>query len=76
MKAIAHPRDGGEKICTKWQEAVIKNIERRFGVLKVRFWCLIVENRLWFMDHIVNQSQVYIILHNMIIEMGKKGGIL
>lgn len=71
-KAISNPTNKAEKLYTNVQEALRKDIERCFGVLQARFNVLRQENKMWYLESIVTQSQACVILHNLIVTMQKK----
>uniref|UniRef100_A0A0D3E3B8 Uncharacterized protein n=1 Tax=Brassica oleracea var. oleracea TaxID=109376 RepID=A0A0D3E3B8_BRAOL len=60
----------GEKnsLFAKTQEAVRKDVERAFGVLRARFAVVKNPSKLWDKDKIANIMRACIILHNMIVE--------
>lgn len=64
MKAPSSPK---EKLFAKRQEAVRKDVERAFGVLK-NFAILQIGTRLHYMEDLSNVMLACIIMHNMIIE--------
>ena len=67
MKPITQPHGEKEKAYTKLQESVRKDVERSYGVLKLRFQCLEQPSKLWDQDRIKNMVLTCIIFHNMII---------
>ena len=68
VKAFKAPQTQQEQHFTKLQEAIRKDIERAFGVLKLRFGCLTKPIQLWKIGNIENMVLSCIILHNMIIK--------
>ena len=72
-KPLSVPVNEKEARYTKCQEAVRKDIERCFGVLQARFHALRGERKEWRKSDIVLMGQACVILHNMIIDMGKRG---
>jgi Plant transposon protein len=58
---------------TKRQEAVLKDIERCFGVVQGRFQCMRVERKQWTDTQIIEEGQACVVLHNMILSMAKNG---
>lgn len=65
MKAPSSPK---EKLFAKRQEAVRKDVERAFGVLKKKFAILQIGTRLHYLEDLSNVMLACIIMHNMIIE--------
>ena len=72
-KPISTPTNSAERLYTSVQEATRKDIERCFGVLQARFNVLRQENKMWYLDQIVTQSQACVIIHNLIVTMQKNG---
>ncbi|KAH9085422.1 hypothetical protein Ae201684P_005130 [Aphanomyces euteiches] len=68
MKAIAQPQGRHRELYTRRQEAIRKEVERFFGVLKSRFKFLSVPCRLWNIQTIASIWKVCIILSNMIVK--------
>jgi hypothetical protein len=68
-----HPTNVMEMEYTRRQEAVRKDIERCFGVLQARWFCLRVERKHWSDIDVIEEGQACVILHNMIIQMQNDG---
>jgi hypothetical protein len=68
IKTIAQPQGEKKKHFAKMQEAVRKDVERCFGVLKARFAIICNPCRLWSQEMMQTVWSACIILHNMIIE--------
>ena len=64
---MSEPTTDKEKKYTKLQESVRKDIERAFGILKIRFQCLEKPCKFWKIEQIENMVKTCIIFHNMII---------
>lgn len=75
-KPIHHPMNEREKVYTKRQEAIRKDIERCFGVLQSRFEVLRRENRRWTKGDVVRTSEVCAIIHNMLVKMVEAGDVM
>jgi hypothetical protein len=71
VKAIAEPQ--GQEACdyTQGQEALRKDAERGFGVLKARFGILGHPMRLWHYKTILIVLYACVILHNMRVETNR-----
>jgi len=63
------PTERSKKTFTKAHEAIRKEVECAFGMLKARFGILAQPSRLWFLDLMNYVMTCCIILHNMIIEL-------
>ena len=70
---IHHPETESERKYTKRQEAVRKDVERCVGVLQARFNVLRVENRMWYIDAVLDQGSTCVILHNMLVQIATDG---
>lgn len=68
IKTIPAPITPKAQLFAKTQEAVRKDVERAFGVLKVRFAIIREVARLWKKVDLHYIMQTCIILHNMIVE--------
>ena len=66
-KPIGSPITMAEKAYTKKQESIRKDVERAYGILKIRFRCLDIPVKLWHIEKMKKMVQTCIILHNMII---------
>jgi len=64
---IHKPASEGESKYKRRQEALRKDIERCFGVLQASFNVLWVENKMWYIQNILDQASVCVILHNRIV---------
>lgn len=51
------------------QEAVLKDVERAFGVLIARFHILTHGCRTWYCDDIKHVIITFVIIHNMVFEV-------
>ena len=69
MKPITEPATDAEKKYTKLQEALRKDVERAYGVLKIRFQCLENPSKLWSIARVKNMVLTCIVIHNLIISM-------
>ena len=58
---------------TKRQEGVRKDVERFFGCLQGRFKIMRQERHEWSDSQLVFISQVFVILHNMLVKMAYTG---
>ena len=52
MRTIPHPRNPKEKLFTKQQEAMRKDVERAFGRLLIKWHILNVAAKSWFLDNV------------------------
>lgn len=67
VKTIEEPPDRRSAAFAKWQEAVRKDVERAFGVLKRKFQILERKMELWYIGDISSVVNTCIILHNMMV---------
>lgn len=65
---------GPQTSYTKLQEEVRKDIERLFGVVQGRFRILRRESDLWAVEDVVLVSEVFQILHSILIRMQQSRG--
>ncbi|XP_059654463.1 uncharacterized protein LOC132301205 [Cornus florida] len=68
MQTISHPSTGKEKLFAQQQEACMKDVERTFGVLQIKWVITRRPVRYWEKDDLRLIMKMYIIFHNMIIE--------
>ena len=68
IQSIILPQGEKNSLFAKTQEAVRKDVERAFGVLRARFAVVKNPSKLWDKDKIANIMRACIILHNMIVE--------
>ncbi|XXQ32282.1 DDE Tnp4 domain-containing protein [Plasmodiophora brassicae] len=68
LQSIQQPQGLKRKLYAAWHEAIRKDVERAFGVLKGRFAMLSNPCRLFDVDTIITMVLACVILHNMIIE--------
>jgi hypothetical protein len=73
IPAYVEPADRSKKVFTKAHEAIRKEVECAFGMLKSRFGILGQPTRLWYQDRMKYVVTCCIILHNMIIELRGDG---
>ena len=69
MKAFANLVTPAQIKFTQLQESCRKDIERAFGVLKIRFNILRHPLRYWTIEKVRNVVYCCVILHNMVIKM-------
>lgn len=69
LKPIHKPSFPEEQEYKARREAVRNNIERYFEVRKSHFRVLRVENKIWYLDRIIEQVQACIILHITLVEL-------
>ena len=69
MKAFANPVTQAQVKFTQLQESCRKDIERAFGILKIRFNILRHRLRYWTIEKVRNVVYCCVILHNMVIKM-------
>lgn len=67
-KTLSAPRDKKEKYYKTVQEAIRKDVERLFGVLKAKWHILQNELRSWYSESISLIVHTVLCLHNMIVE--------
>lgn len=72
VKTFSNPQSAKLKHFAKQQEAVRKDVERCFGVLKSRFSILNGAGRLWDIEVMKNIWTSAVIMHNMILEDERK----
>lgn len=68
VKTITNPTNPKEKLFAKMQEALRKDVERAFGILRKCWHILAYPARLWHLDVLKDVMDACIILHNMRIE--------
>jgi hypothetical protein len=68
VKAFQSPQGKKKVHFTRAHEAVIKDVERAFGVLQSRFAMVRGPARWWSKEDLWFIMQAYVILHNIIIE--------
>jgi hypothetical protein len=68
VKTVSNPQSAKLKHFAQQQEAVRKDVERCFGVLKSRFSILNGASRLWNVEVMKNIWTAAVIMHNMILE--------
>ena len=68
---------GGETVeerkYSRNQEALWKDLERFFGVIRSKFEILRPEMRGWDVEDVVKISQICVIMHNMIVRLQQNG---
>ena len=67
VRGIKEPLTAEEKAFTKWQEAVRKDIERAYGVLKGRFQFLERPILLMDLNDIASRVSTCLVLHNILV---------
>lgn len=70
VKSLAAPTSEKEKLFVRMQEAVRKDVERAFGVLKGRWRILAHPCEIWDTSVMSKVMLTCIILHNMMVEEG------
>jgi Plant transposon protein len=73
VHTIPYPTDIKEKMFTKQQEDVRKDIARAFGVLSQRFQVLQQPCRLHDRESTAKMIQACILMHNMVVESRRNG---
>ncbi|KAG1439637.1 hypothetical protein G6F56_012229 [Rhizopus delemar] len=74
VKSFNDPKTAKEKLFSKAQEAVRKDVERAFGVLQSRFAIVAGPARMWNQKSLHDIMTTCIILHNMIVECERENG--
>ncbi|ETP33363.1 hypothetical protein F442_18106 [Phytophthora nicotianae P10297] len=69
ISAYTEPEERSKKAFTTAHEAIRKDVECAFGILKSRFGVLAVPSRLWYEDQMKYVIYCCVILHNMVIEL-------
>jgi hypothetical protein len=67
VKTVEEPANPLAALFVKWQEAVRKDIERGFGVLKGKFHILTGKVEMWFVTEISSVVATCLMLHNMMV---------
>ena len=68
MKPMHQPASAKEKLYSKTQEALRKDMGRAFGVIKSKWKIIEQPRRLWSRKMMSDIMKAVIILHNMIVE--------
>ena len=68
VQTFAEPANDSEFNYAKWQEGSRKDVERAFGVLKGKFWCLSIPIEKWDEETICMMARTCVILHNCCVE--------
>jgi hypothetical protein len=68
LRAFKRPTSTKEKLFTKLQESMRKDIERAFGVMHKRWHVLATPSRMWSVHKMEKTMYTCIILHNLIID--------
>ena len=76
IKTISHPKNAKEKVFAKQQEAVRKDVERAFGILKKCWHVLAYPSRFADVAMMEKVIKTCIILHNMRIEFRADNNLL
>lgn len=68
VKSMKRPNTPKERVFSQAQKSVRNDVERAFGILQARFAIVRQPGKLWNQDVLRIVIQLYIILHNMIVE--------
>ena len=75
VSSFVQPADNRQRLFSKRQEAVRKDVERAFGALKGRWHILQRPAMLWDADALRRICLTCVILHNMLVEAGDEGNV-
>lgn len=76
VQTMSHPQGEKKKNFAKYQEAFRKDVERCFGVLQARFAIIAGPARAWHTDTLKSIMRACVIMHNMIVEDEREGGLI